>query len=948
MTEGGWSKAPAPADVSAAQSLPEGVVLSGRYQILKMLGQGGMGAVYKAQDLELDRTVAVKVIRPELAADPKALARFKQEIILARQITHRNVIRIFDLGTHEGFKYITMEFVEGRDLAAVRSEKQLPVDEAVRIMRQVCRALEAAHNEKVIHRDLKPQNIMVDGTGRVHVMDFGLARSVEMSGMTQTGALLGTPAYMSPEQAKGIPVDERSDIFSFGIILYELLTGKTPFQADTVWATLLSRTQAPPPPPVTLVPQLAPLLNQIVMKCLAIDPEQRYRTAAEVAYDLETWQQGVPTLPPTLLAPAPQTASPAPAAAVTRKSQSWKWVAIAGALLVIAAGAVFVRGKFISKPAPTSPVTVLVADFNNQTGDPIFDGTLEPMFNVALEGAKFINAYSRGDARKAAAKLPNATGKLDEQAARLIAVSQGIGAVVTGELSQRGSGYKLSVEALDAQTGKTISSGDVTEPTKDGLLLAVPKLAAPIRKALGDSTPESAQLDAARGTFTAASLEAVHQYGIAMELQFAGKMEQALQAFTKATELDPNFARAWAGMAGTSGNLNRMQDAQKYLKTAMEHVDRMTERERYRTRGLYYRKAGDLQKCVEEYSELVRQFPADNIGHQNLANCYSDLRNIPKAIDEQRQAVAIAPKSAMQRRNLSLLAAYGGDAPASEREARASLQLNPSYEKAYLPLAYSQLLQGKLAEAADTYRQLEKVSKLGSSYASSGIADIALYEGRFSEAAKSLEEGIRSDSTAPNLFAAEKLGALAYVDLLRGDKKAAIEAAQRASESRKANVRFLAGRIFVQAGDIAKARSISAALASDSQLEPQVDAKIIDGDIALQSGNSLEAIKTITDANRMLDTWLGRFDLGRAYLEAGQFTEADSEFDRCIERRGEALELDDLATYGYFPAVYFYQGRVRDGLKSPGAAESYRTYLNIRGKAGEDPLLPDVRRRAGQ
>src|SRR5262249_45315717 len=187
----------------------------------------------KARDVELDRLLAVKIIRPELAGDPKTLKRFKQELILARQVTHKNVIRIFDLGTHEGVKFITMEFVEGRDLSAMLEERRFSAVEAAQIVRQVCRALEAAHAENVIHRDLKPQNVMIDASGRVLVMDFGLARSVEMSGLTQTGAVLGTPAYMSPEQAKGTALDERSDLFSLGIIFYELLTGETPFKADT-------------------------------------------------------------------------------------------------------------------------------------------------------------------------------------------------------------------------------------------------------------------------------------------------------------------------------------------------------------------------------------------------------------------------------------------------------------------------------------------------------------------------------------------------------------------------------------------------------------------------------------------------------------------------------------------------------------------------------------------
>src|SRR5712675_2240267 len=249
-----------------------------------------MGAVYKARDKELDRVVALKLIRPELAKNPEVLRRFKQELILARQVTHKNVIRIFDLGQSDGIKFITMDFVEGQDLRSLLLEKsKLAPEQAARIMLQICRALEAAHTEGVIHRDLKPQNIMVDASGRVYVMDFGIARSAYLPGMTQTGALIGTPEYMSPEQAKGEKLDERSDLFSVGIIFYELLTGDTPYKGDTSMASLYKRTRERVPPPVELVPETPKPLNAIAVRCLEIDKERRYASAAEILADLEVW-----------------------------------------------------------------------------------------------------------------------------------------------------------------------------------------------------------------------------------------------------------------------------------------------------------------------------------------------------------------------------------------------------------------------------------------------------------------------------------------------------------------------------------------------------------------------------------------------------------------------------------------------------------------------------------
>src|SRR5579863_4435330 len=480
-----------------------------------------MGAVYKAHDRELERDVALKLIRTELARNPEILARFKQEIILARQITHRNVIRIFDIGQADGFKFITMEYLEGRDLRAVLREKgKLAPEEAAKIILQICRALEAAHSEGVVHRDLKPQNIMLDANGRAYVMDFGIARSAYLPGMTQTGALVGTPEYMSPEQAKGEKLDERSDLFSLGVILYELLTGRSPYYSETPLATLWKRIQEKAPPLTDVDPTIPKSLSDIVAKALEIEPENRFANAGEFAQQLEIWLGISPSMIGSITDQA--------LAPLQVQKPIWKYTAIGAIVVLLAVAGIGLPKKFFSgssKNVAHAPVSVLVADFTNHTGDPIFDDTLEPMFNVALEGASFVNAFSRGDARSLAKKLPNPTDKLDEQSARLVAVSQGLGSVITTSLSLRADGYKLTAEALDARTGNTIASSEINAKSKDDLMLAIPKLMAPIRKALGDATPESVQL-AASGPFTVASLEVVHLYSAAMDEQFAGKTEQ--------------------------------------------------------------------------------------------------------------------------------------------------------------------------------------------------------------------------------------------------------------------------------------------------------------------------------------------------------------------------------------------------------------------------------------
>jgi len=921
----------------------EGDLIGGRYEITKLLGMGGMGAVYKAHDGKVERTVGLKVIRPDLAENPAILARFKRELVLARQITHKNIIRIYDLNEADGVTFITMEFVEGEDLRTVLTRQgKLPTEEAVEIFHQVCAGLNAAHSEGVIHRDLKPANIMRDQSGRVVIMDFGLARTVQGEGMTQTGMMVGTMEYMSPEQATGLELDTTSDIYASGLIAYEMLTGKMPYAADSAVASLLKRSQERAKPMIDVDSSIPRDLSTIVARCIEPDRKKRYQNTAEVLADLEGWRQK-----------GAASALRFPDVRPWARDIPWPLIGVITSVLVLAVTGFLFRNKLLGPKiaATPAPVSVLVADFQNKTADPLFDDTLEPMFNVALEGASFINAYNRSTARQAAAKLPNPTGKLDENAARLVAVNEGVAAIVTGSLSSRGSGYTLSVKAIDSVTGKTLANADVNTTNKDELLFAVPKLAAPIREALGDTTPESVQLEKVAGAFSTSSLAAVHQYGIAMEQLLAGNSEEAIRFFSNAIALDPNFARAYGGMASAYGNLGRTQDAEKYVKLAMEHVDRMTERERYRVRGLYYFATSNYPKCIEEYGELVKRFPADDSAWANVSACYLSLRRIPEAVAAAQRAVKIVPRGVLQRVALSFDSSYSGDFVSGEREAQAALKLNPS-SQAYLALAEAQLGLGQMAQAAETYHKMEKIDALGASLAASGLADIASYEGRYADAVPILEQGVAADMAAKNAdSAAEKLAGIAQLHLLRGRKGPAVAAATNAASiSQSVPVRVLAARTLLEAGEIAKAQKLADDLASEIQPETQAYAKIIRGDLALQRGDKREAINMFTGANQLVDTWIGRFDLGRAYLEAGMFVEADSEFDACMKRRGEALEIfqDSVPTFAYFPLVYYYQGRVREGLKSPGFTEPYRTYLSIRGRAGEDPLLADIHHRLSQ
>ena len=927
---------------TSAILLQIGTLLGNRYEILELLGEGGMGAVYKAADREVDRIVALKVIRPEMASNPEILARFKQELLLSSQVTHRNVIRIYDLGEAEGLKFITMEYMEGLNLhQSLKQHDKLTIADAVDIMEQVASGLAAAHREGIIHRDLKPANIMRDKNGRVVVMDFGLARTFSGDGMTRTGAMLGTVEYMSPEQAQGLEVKASSDIFTVGLILYELLAGVTPFHAESAIASLLKRTQQRAAPLTDVDRTIPAALSQIVAKCLERDPAKRYQNADELDAALCAWQ-----------GKSGDKSASSGRRRIAELTWPLLWVPLV-LIVVIAAGFgwYLFRSRQAAKTLAHAPVSVLVGDFANHTGDSVLDNTLEPMLGVALEGASFINAYSRADAHVLAKKLPNPSDNLDEQSARLVAVNQGVNAVISGDINLHGDKYDISATARDAVSGDVLAKADITVDNKQEILSELPRLAAPLRKGLGDTTPASIQFNEVSGGFTAASLDAVHQDSLGVDEQFAGNFQKAFDSFQKAAELDPKFARAYTGMAAMALNLGRPGDAVKYMNLAMQHVDRMTERERLRNRGIYYQITGDLQNCVQEFTQLVARYPADRVGQNDLANCYAELRNAPKALEAARHAVEIVPKGVGQRLNLGFISTFAGDFAASEKEARAALEISPTAAQSYLVLAEAQLGQGEIDKAADSYHQLEKFGPFWTSTASAGLADLAAYQGKYSEAARILTQGAAADEAAKMADnAARKYAALGNMEQLQGHNAAALADMGKAlANSQSVQIQFLAAIGYVDAGDSGKAQKLATSLSAQMSSEPQAYGKIVAGLIALKRKDAKEAVKQIAAANSLLDTWIGHFELGRAYVEAGAFTEADSEFDQCVKRRGEAIELfmDNVPTYAYFPPVYYYQGRVREAMKSDGFAEFYKDYLTLRGQSTEDPLVPEIRHRIG-
>ena len=600
---------------------------------------------------------------------------------------------------------------------------------------------------------------------------------------TIAGEVIGTIEYMAPEQARGEHVDQRADIYAFGLIVYDMLTGRRRSEhAVSAVGELQQRLAQPPPSVRTLVPDVPHALDQLITRCTEPDAAKRYQTTAELVEAIELLDDNGKLRPKRRVVRLPLA------------------VAAAAALLALS-GYIWWSTR---PPVVHDPVSVVIADFQNNTKDPAFDGTLEPMLKRALEaGASFISAFDRdGIRRVVGAQLPE---RLDAAAARAIAVKQGLGVVLAGSIEPDGSGYSLSVDATRAVTGEVITRSQARATSKDQVLSVATRLITRVRSALGDEASSSAQLFA-MASLSATSLDVVAHWVAGRDAASRNNYEEALKRYSKAVELDPKFGLGWAGLANVSANRSNQADAEKYIKEAVRHVGSMTERERYTARGGFFRLTGDYRQCVREYSELLASYPADVAAHNNLAICLANLREFAKASDEVRKVVAILPNRALYRVNLASFANFSSDFRTGEQEAR---KVGETDVNAMISLAFSQLGQGQMAQAAKTYETVQKISNYGASLGTSGLADLASIEGRFSEAVKILEQGVAQDLTFKRAdWAAAKLAAIAHTELRRGQPRAAIAAGEQALKNDDGlNIRFMVARAFVEAGEVGQSPS---------------------------------------------------------------------------------------------------------------------------------------------
>ncbi len=618
--------------------LQSGTVLAGRYEILEILGEGGMGAVYKARDRELTRTVALKVIRPDLVRNPAIVERFKQELRLSHQVTHKNVIRIYDLGEGEGVKFITMEYIEGKDLRAlIREKKKFTPIETVNVIQQVCQALDAAHSVGVIHRDLKPQNIMRDCSGRILVMDFGLARTLQGDGMTQTGALVGTMEYMSPEQALGVELDQRSDIFALGLIFYEMLTGKMPFAAESALASLVKRTQERAIPVSNIDAHIPEALSGIVSKCLERDPAARFASIQELAEEIEVWQGKRTPSGRSIVAPQRGTET---VAFHAEKRFPWKWLGTGIVALVLTVGTYFgVRHRIQrfngeSQGKPGSVTSLAVVPFHNDSGDPSLDwlsSSLSENLSTDIGQSEHLHLVSPGRLQEVLHDLQiSPQSHLDLSELKRIAEFTSADTVLYGQYAKFGDRIRVNSTVSDLKNDRQYHIATEVDSEKD-MLTGLSKLADELRQKLASSPEILKELQSQTPFVMTKSVPALRVYNEALQLSRSGKYQDAAKKFEDAVADDPDFAMAYSKLALSYHSLGFDDRAEQASRRAVTLSDNLPTQEKYLIDANHDVIMNDTAAAISAYEKLTQGTPNDADAQFMLAGLYEQVSNYDEA-----------------------------------------------------------------------------------------------------------------------------------------------------------------------------------------------------------------------------------------------------------------------------------------------------------------------------
>jgi len=726
--------------------LTTGSTFAGRYQVIEELGHGGMGRVYKVFDTDIKEKIALKLLRPEVALDKNTVERFSNELKLARKISHRNVCRMFDMGKAEGTTFITMEFVPGEDLKKfIRKSGQLGAGRAVSIAKQICEGLAEAHHLGVVHRDLKPQNIMVDEDGNARIMDFGIARSLRGKGITGAGVMIGTPEYMSPEQVEGKEVDERTDIYSLGIILFEMVTGHVPFEGDTPFTIGVKHKSERPRNPRELNPQLPEALSRVILRCLEKDKAKRFQTAEELRTDLEKVEQGLPTTE-RVISPKKSFTS----REITVQFNLRKLAVPLVAVIVLAAAAV-ILWKFIPhKKLPAAPKienSIAVISFENHTGDKAFDylqKAIPDLLITSLErkSGLYVATWERMQ------DLLEQMGKknvevIDRPLGFELCRKEGIKAIVLGSYIKAGETFATDVKVLDVDTKKLLrSSSSKGESVSSIINKQIDELTREISEGIGLVRKDTEAAEMPMADVTTRSMEAYRYYVEGGENLRKLYWDDARIAFEKAVKLDSDFAMAYFNLSYANLNLENIEASDTAIKRAKALSLRATEKERLYIEADY---AWRIEKDFENYDrirrQIIRKYPKEKEVFISLGTSYMNRGAYDKAIIEFNKALELDPNYGELLNELGYVYLEIGDPSKAVEYLKKYVSLSPGEANPLDSLANAYFTMGRLDEAIANYKEALKInSALDSSYFSVGY--IYALKAEYAEAMNWLDQYI--------------------------------------------------------------------------------------------------------------------------------------------------------------------------------------------------------------